>query len=281
MAPRKQLSTEQRVKIQTMRESEQSRQLYEAEVTALEKERGSDVTFLHLTPGFVLKTSDGEQKCFINVCSDDAVNRPTYKREQGPDGSWGMLYQFPNALVPPKKDKDNAGRRCVVYDVVFHSETLALAKDPRLQKLLVKTALDMVEKTFSAALDRHNLRRLEMPYKGVPGSTLLRRPLCTNAILPFNDPPLSLPSQASPPERQMSVQNRKTEEEAILNLKDVKILDSITGDTRPLEINSHNTEWRCPAPHDWFAVLCGEGFYEFSCVAVFSRIYGSKGPVTP
>uniref|UniRef100_UPI00358F6078 protein kintoun n=1 Tax=Myxine glutinosa TaxID=7769 RepID=UPI00358F6078 len=200
--------------------SEQSRQLYEAEVTALEKERGSNVTFLHSTPGFVLKTSDGEQKCFINVCSDDAVNRPTYKREQGSDGSWGMRYQFPNALVPPKEDKDNAGRRCVVYDVVFHSETLALVKNPRVHQLLVKTALDMVEKTFSVTLDRHNLRRLKMPYKGVPGSTVLRRPLYTTATLPYNDPPLSFPFQGSPPERPMSMQNRNPEEEYILNLKE-------------------------------------------------------------
>ncbi|KAM5339036.1 protein kintoun isoform 5-T5 [Glossophaga mutica] len=49
----------------------ENRRRYEAEITALERERGVEVRFVHPEPGYVLRTSlDGTRRCFVNVCGN-------------------------------------------------------------------------------------------------------------------------------------------------------------------------------------------------------------------
>ncbi|EHB13527.1 Protein kintoun [Heterocephalus glaber] len=55
-----------------------NRRRYEAEITALERERGVEVRFVHPEPGYVLRTSlDGARRCYVNVCSNALVGAPS------------------------------------------------------------------------------------------------------------------------------------------------------------------------------------------------------------
>ncbi|XP_019375416.1 PREDICTED: protein kintoun [Gavialis gangeticus] len=57
-----------------------ARQRYEEEVTALERERGVDVRFVHPEPGYVLRTSqEGAGRCYLNVCGSPLLGRPAYR----------------------------------------------------------------------------------------------------------------------------------------------------------------------------------------------------------
>ncbi|XP_006776164.1 PREDICTED: protein kintoun [Myotis davidii] len=118
----------------------ENRRRYEAEITALERERGVEVQFVHPEPGHVLRTSlDGARRCYVNVCS--------------------------NALY-------------TVYDVVFHPDALALARrHERFRQMLDATALEAVEKQFGVKLDHRNAKTLKIKYKGTPEAAVLRTPL--------------------------------------------------------------------------------------------------------
>nr|XP_020634035.1 LOW QUALITY PROTEIN: protein kintoun [Pogona vitticeps] len=71
------------------------------------------------------------------------------------------------------------GTRRLVYDVLFHPDTLRLAaRSARFRRLVQDTALEAVEKHFSPGLDHANAVPLRgVKYKGVPQATLLRTPL--------------------------------------------------------------------------------------------------------
>ncbi|NXM91105.1 KTU protein, partial [Oenanthe oenanthe] len=121
----------------------EQRRLYEEEVAALERERGVEVRFVHPTPGFVLRTSqEGSRRCYIN------------------------------ALRP-------AGRRRLLYDVVFPPAALRLAaRSARFRRLLCDTALEAVENNCGVRLDRGNATVLRgVSYKGVPQAPVIRSPL--------------------------------------------------------------------------------------------------------
>lgn len=86
---------------------------YQKEMTQLEKERGFDVKFLNPEPGYVVKTSvDGEKKCFVNVCANAEVGKPSSSvgvRE----GAKGLRWTLPHSLSPAREDVDRKGVRWV------------------------------------------------------------------------------------------------------------------------------------------------------------------------
>lgn len=153
-----------------------NRQIYEDEVKEIERERGQEVTFLHPTPGYVIKTSiNGTQKGFINVCSNDNIDKPS-SSPTFQDGARGLQWSLPHSLAPPHEDLDNKGVRCQVYDVLFHPDTLHLAsKSTAFRLVLNNTALETVEKNFNVELDKKNLKFPKMTYKGVKRATILRK----------------------------------------------------------------------------------------------------------
>ncbi|XP_042310989.1 protein kintoun isoform X2 [Sceloporus undulatus] len=159
------------------------RALYEAEVAALERERGVEARFLHPTPGWVLRTSqEGSRRCYLNLCSHAAVGRPQARPAPG-----GSAWRLPHCLGPGREELgrrrrgpgQGPPRRHWVYDVLFHPEALRLAaRSPRFRRLLEATALEAVEKHFAPGLDRANAATLRgVKYKGVPQASLLRSPL--------------------------------------------------------------------------------------------------------
>ncbi|XP_060528100.1 protein kintoun [Cylas formicarius] len=160
-----------------------NRQIYEKEVKQLEKERGQDVTFLHPSPGYVIKTSvDGTQKGFINISSNQNIGQPT-SNPCIKEGVKGLQWSLPHSLSPPREDTDNKGVRCQVYDVLFHPDTIHLAsKNLAFRSLVNNVALDAVETNFHVKLDKKNLKFPKMSYKGFPQASIVRKPSETKPL---------------------------------------------------------------------------------------------------
>ncbi|XP_062351246.1 protein kintoun [Cinclus cinclus] len=173
------------------------RRLYEEEVAALERERGVEVRFVHPTPGFVLRTSqEGSRRCYINVCSNALMGEPRARAERG-----GQRWELPYSLAPGREELRPAGRRRLLYDVVFHPAALRLAaRSARFRRLLCDTALEAVESNCGVRLDRHNATVLRgVSYKGVPQAPVIRSPLPGGAPKPPDDGESPLPPFPFPP----------------------------------------------------------------------------------
>ncbi|XP_065611729.1 protein kintoun [Cyrtonyx montezumae] len=175
----------------------EQRRLYEEEVTALERERGVEVRFIHPTPGYVLRTSlAGSRRCYVNICSNSHVAPPRVRAEPG-----GHRWELPHSLAPGREELGRAGRRRFVYDVVFHPSALRMAaRSARFRRMLSDTAMDAVESHFAAQLDRINASVLRSTrYKGVPQAPVLRSPLPGAAPRPLPAVPGPPPAVPGPP----------------------------------------------------------------------------------
>jgi dynein assembly factor 2 len=158
----------------------ENRRRYEAEITALERERGVEVRFVHPEPGHVLRTSlDGSQRCFVNVCGNALVGAPSSRPGPGgSDAAPGSHWSLPHSLSPGRQYAGRSGSRYTVYDVVFHPDALALARrHQRFRDMLDATALEAVERQFGVKLDHRNVKTLKVKYKGTPEAAVLRTPL--------------------------------------------------------------------------------------------------------
>ncbi|XP_041513856.1 protein kintoun [Microtus oregoni] len=180
----------------------ENRRRYEEEITALERERGVEVRFVHPEPGHVLRTSlDGEHRCFVNVCSNSLVGKPSSRPGTGSGGTAaGSHWSLPYSLAPGRKYAGRSGSRYTVYDVVFHPDALALARShERFREMLNATALEAVEQQFGVRLDRRNAKTLKIKYKGVPEAAVLRTPLPGGVpAQPEGEPPGLLPDLQYP-----------------------------------------------------------------------------------
>ncbi|KAF7399366.1 hypothetical protein HZH68_007958 [Vespula germanica] len=154
----------------------ENRKIYEKEIAQLEKERGVDVTFVNPQPGYVIKTSvNGEKKCFLNISKSDIVARPT-SHPSYEDGHRGLQWSIPYTLIPPRDDLDKKNVRCLVFDVVFHPDTIYLAsKNTRFRDIVNNTAMDGVEGNFKVKLDRKNLKFPKMNFKGISHPSVIRK----------------------------------------------------------------------------------------------------------
>uniref|UniRef100_A0A2K5HAB5 Protein kintoun n=1 Tax=Colobus angolensis palliatus TaxID=336983 RepID=A0A2K5HAB5_COLAP len=159
----------------------ENRRRYEAEITALERERGVEVRFVHPQPGHVLRTSlDGTRRCFVNVCSNALVGAPSSRpgSDDDPGAAPGSHWSLPYSLAPGREYAGRSSSRHMVYDVVFHPDALALARRHEgFRQMLDATALEAVEKQFGVKLDRRNAKTLKAKYKGTPEAAVLRTPL--------------------------------------------------------------------------------------------------------
>lgn len=154
----------------------ENRKKYEDEIKQLESQRGVNCKFVHPNPGFVVKTTDGKEKVFINIAMNDLVDRPSYESASGPDGKIGMNWSLPLIQAPVRKDMDKKNQWCQVYDVIFHPETLKIAeRDSRFRQMVVQTALDAVTNAYKVELDKTNLRFPKMTYKGMAKPTVIRK----------------------------------------------------------------------------------------------------------
>ncbi|XP_030071045.1 protein kintoun [Microcaecilia unicolor] len=157
----------------------ENKKKYEEEITLMEKERGMDVKFVHPQPGHVLKTSlNGVQQCYINVCSNELIQKPGCKAGEGKGNRKGQHWSLPYSLAPGREDLCKEGRKHMIYDVVFHPETLYIAgQSQRFKQMVDSTAVEAIEKQFGVKLDEKNAKVLKLKYKGVPQAAVLRTPL--------------------------------------------------------------------------------------------------------
>jgi dynein assembly factor 2 len=154
-----------------------NRELYEQEIRAVEEQRGSDVTFVHPKPGHVIKTTiNGKNKCFINIATNENVDKPSYQKTDGTNGNQGAHWSLPHCLAGPHEDIDHQSKSCTVYDVIFSPDTYRMAEtNAKFMNMLEDSALDSVEKNYHCKLDRNNVTRLKMKFKGVPKATIIRK----------------------------------------------------------------------------------------------------------
>lgn len=157
-------------------QSPESRKKYQDDIVQLEAERGVLCSFVNPVPGFVIKTSiDGVKKAFINVCSNPLVGKPVSK-PMTTENSRGLSWSIPYSQDPGRDDYDKKNNRCIVYDVIFHPDTLHLAQNNKQFKdMVINTALKGVENTFSVKLDHRNIKLPKLKYKGVPNPSVIRR----------------------------------------------------------------------------------------------------------
>ncbi|XP_060684487.1 protein kintoun isoform X1 [Hemiscyllium ocellatum] len=176
--------------------SPENKKKYEEEITQLEKERGMDIKFVHPKPGYVLKTSvNGDQKCFINVCSNDLIHKPFCKAEKGANGTVGQHWSLPYSLAPGREDLGKGGRKHMIYDVVFHPDTLYMAnKNKKFKTMVDQTSIEVIEKQLNAKLDSRNFKTLKVKYKGMPEAAVIRKPIPgVPKKPPDDDDPLQFP----------------------------------------------------------------------------------------
>lgn len=157
----------------------ENRRKAEEEIAIMENERGMSVQFIHPEPGYVLKTTvDGSKKAFINICQNDKIEKPKAKKQIGPDGKRGVMWQIPHSFAPPRDDYDKSRQVCSVFDVVFHPDTYRMAmSNERFKKLVEDTAVDGIESQFGVQLDKKNIRHPKLKFKGIPQATVIRERL--------------------------------------------------------------------------------------------------------
>ncbi|KAJ0180435.1 hypothetical protein K1T71_003839 [Dendrolimus kikuchii] len=150
--------------------------IFQKEMIQLEKERGYDITFINPKGSYVIKTSvAGDRKAFINICSNDIVGKPSYTVQEV-NGTKGMNWQIPYSLVPPRDDYDQNRQRCVIYDVVFHPDTLRMAEvNKQFRELVNKTAFEGLKESYNINLDSNNLRFPKSCYKGMTIPAVIRK----------------------------------------------------------------------------------------------------------
>ncbi|XP_048455743.1 protein kintoun [Rhincodon typus] len=188
----------------------ENKKKYEEEIIQLEKERGMDVKFVHPKPGYVLKTSvNGDQKCFINVCSNDLINKPVCKAGKGANGTVGQHWSLPYSLAPGREDLGKDGRKHMIYDVVFHSDTLYMAnKNQKFKTMVDQTSVEVIEKQLNAKLDLRNVKTLKAKYKGMPEAAVIRKPIPgVPKEPPDEDDPLRFPYPYGSPKSEMASGN--------------------------------------------------------------------------
>nr|XP_054759024.1 protein kintoun-like [Lytechinus pictus] len=159
----------------------ENRKKYEEELAELERSRGMDVKFLHPKPGYVLKTSiNGEKKAFINICKNDNIGKPQASKSYQGSGNarkMGVEWALPYSLAPGRDDYDHAGKKCMVFDCLFHPDCFEMInKDSRFRTLMDNTAMDGIEREFKVTFDRNNVKKPKMKFKGRQQATVLRTP---------------------------------------------------------------------------------------------------------
>ena len=118
-----------------------------------------------------MKTKDlgSGQKVFINVVesADAGVqsgpvavpgpasrDRPSLDLSgSGQGGDVSLNFSIPYVLGPPRLDEDKGGEVCVVYDAIFHPDTLRAAdSDKRMRLLAIRTAIGAVSQQYQLNL---------------------------------------------------------------------------------------------------------------------------------
>ncbi|KAM3594136.1 uncharacterized protein V6R79_002912 [Siganus canaliculatus] len=157
----------------------ENKKRYEEEIKLLEQERGNTIEFIHPEPFRTLRTSvNGQQKCFINICSNEKVGKPSSSWEVSQEGHRGQRWSLPHSLHPGRKDIDSKGNTITIYDVIFHPDTIHIAnKNRRFMDMVDSTAIQGIQDAFNVTLDKNNVKKMSTKYKGTPQPCVIRKPI--------------------------------------------------------------------------------------------------------
>ena len=156
-----------------------NRRQYEEEIFQMEKERGMNVQFILPDPGYVLKTTMSDnKKAFINISKNDKIGTPTSERGKGGNSNkTGFMWHIPHSFAPPRDDFDKAKNMCQVFDFVIHPSTYRMAlKNLKFRALVESTAIEGIEKNFDVTIDKKNIKRPKLQFKGTPCAAVIRTP---------------------------------------------------------------------------------------------------------
>ncbi|XP_038142185.1 protein kintoun [Cyprinodon tularosa] len=164
--------------VQDMSDPENMRK-YEEEIQQWEQERGNTVEFIQPSPFRVIRISNAaKQKCFINICANDKIHTPQAKSAVSEDGRRGQCWSLPHSLQPGRTDRDTKGNTYVIYDVIFHPDTLHMAsKNKAFMEMVYDAAIDGVQRAFKVHLDKNKVKEMKTKYKGTPQPCVIRRPI--------------------------------------------------------------------------------------------------------
>ncbi|XP_049595353.1 protein kintoun [Syngnathus scovelli] len=173
----------------------ENRRIYEEEIAILEKERGNTIEFIHPKPFRALRTSvNCKQKCYINICANDKVGKPECKWGVSEDGRRGQCWSLPHNLHPGRQDTDPKGNKVMIYDVIFHPDTLHIAnKRAEFMQMVISTAIQGIQDAFKVTLDKNNVREMNTKYKGTPQPCVIRKAIPGYIAKPPEDHPLAFP----------------------------------------------------------------------------------------
>ncbi|XP_068108062.1 protein kintoun [Hyperolius riggenbachi] len=222
----------------------ENRRRYEREISEMERERGMDVQFIHPQPDHVLQTSlGGQQTCYLNVCSNALVRQPQWVPGKDSEGRPGQHWSLPCSLTPAREQLSPEGNKEVIYDVIFHPDTLHLAtKSDRFKTMVDLTALDTVAKSFKVVLDTANVTTISEKYKGVPQASVIRKPHPGAKPKP-QDPndPLTFPYPYKVPGDQKESCHNQTKPKKVRPVSSEIKVGSISGECKPC--------WKPTIPH--------------------------------
>ncbi|XP_040917084.1 protein kintoun [Toxotes jaculatrix] len=199
----------------------ENKKRYEEEIKLLEQERGNSIEFIHPKPFRALRMRvTDKQKCFINICANDKVGKPEFKVGVSEDGRRGQCWSLPHSLHPGRQDTDPKGIKIMIYDVIFHPDTLHIAsKNKRFMDMVDSTAIQGIQDAFNVTLDKNNVREMNIKYKGTPQPCVIRKPIPGyKAKEPSEKPdPLAFPYPDD-----WSLQTKPTDSPATKNSSDAK-----------------------------------------------------------
>ncbi|KAJ3260602.1 Protein kintoun [Boothiomyces macroporosus] len=144
-----------------------NKELYEKELEQLEQEKGFKVRYVKPNPEFCIKTDNGKDKVYVNICSSPEIQQANAKRATG-----GTNWSIPYSLAQGREDRVKE-RPCTVYDCVFHPMTIKMSSNPQFKLQIINTAIEGINSQFKVKLNPQ-YKLLKKTNQGLPQMTMIR-----------------------------------------------------------------------------------------------------------
>ncbi|KAM4013290.1 protein kintoun-like [Anomaloglossus baeobatrachus] len=165
------------------RDSE-NRRRYEQDMQEIARQKGYDVQFIQPQPCYVLRTIvNGRNKAYVNVCISPEIQKPHHAPDTSEES--GQHWTLPYVINPARQELDPEHCRVLVYDVVFHPDTLQQAsQSDRFSTYVDLTALTSVSREYRVQVDTENFQIMANYYMGRERPTFIIKPIPGEAPKP-------------------------------------------------------------------------------------------------
>jgi len=85
-------------------------------------------------------------KFFVNMCSSEAIDKPSFEPLTNDKGEVGQSWRVPNSMGKVRYDQDRKGDVCNTVDAVFHPDAFVLAHNKSFQAMMIGIALETAQK---------------------------------------------------------------------------------------------------------------------------------------